>query len=108
MFNLFSIGTKAYENLRGPVFKEKYNQSKGAVLLDVRTAGEFRSGTLRGARNIDMMSPAFSSQIATLDKSKEYFLICRSGSRSAQACSVMAQAGFKVFNLAGGIGEWPE
>jgi len=108
MFNLFSIGTKNYENLRGPEFKEKYNQSKSAVLVDVRTPGEFRSGTVRGARNIDFMSPNFGSQIATLDKGKEYFLLCRSGSRSGQACNLMAKEGFKVYNLAGGIGDWPE
>lgn len=108
MFNLFSIGTKNYENLRGLEFKEKFNQSKGAVLLDVRTPGEFKGGTIKGARNIDFMSTSFSSQIATLDKSKEYFLLCRSGSRSAQACNLMAKEGFKVFNLAGGIGEWPQ
>lgn len=108
MFNLFSIGTKNFENLRGPEFKEKFNKSTGAVLLDVRTAGEFRGGTIKGARNIDFMSPAFLSQVATLDKSKEYFLLCRSGNRSAQACNLMAKEGFKVFNLAGGIGEWPQ
>jgi rhodanese-related sulfurtransferase len=108
MFNLFSIGTKNYENLHGAEFKAKYNQSNGAVLLDVRTPGEFRSGSVRGARNIDFMSPTFMSTVSTLDKSKEYFLICRSGSRSGQACNLMAKEGFKVYNLAGGIGEWPE
>jgi rhodanese-related sulfurtransferase len=108
MFNLFSIGTKNYENLKGLEFKEKYNHTKGAVLLDVRTPGEFRAGTVRGARNIDFMSASFGSQIATLDKTKEYFLLCRSGARSAQACNLMSKEGFKVYNLAGGIGEWPE
>jgi rhodanese-related sulfurtransferase len=108
MFNLFSIGTKNYETLKGTEFKSKYNQSKSAVLVDVRTPGEFSSGTVRGARNIDFMSASFGSQVATLDKSKEYFLFCRSGNRSAQACNLMAKEGFKVSNLAGGIGEWPE
>lgn len=108
MFNLFSIGAKNYENLHGAEFKQKYNQSKGAVLLDVRTQGEFRSGSIRGARNIDFMSPSFMSTVSTLDKSKEYFLVCRSGSRSGQACNMMAKEGFKVFNLAGGIGEWQD
>jgi rhodanese-related sulfurtransferase len=108
MFNLFSLGTKAYDNLRGPEFKEKYNQSKGAVLVDVRTPGEFRSGTIRGARNIDFMSASFMSTVSTLDKNKEYFLVCRSGSRSGQACNLMVKEGFKVYNLAGGLGEWPE
>ena len=74
----------------------------------MRTAGEFKSGTIRGARNIDFMSSLFGSQVSGLDKSKEYFLFCRSGNRSGQACNLMVKEGFKVYNLNGGVGEWPE
>jgi rhodanese-related sulfurtransferase len=105
MFGLFA--TKNYENLRGKDFKEKFIASPGAVLIDVRTAGEFRSGSIKGARNLDMLSPSFVSQVETLDKSKEYFLFCRTGSRSAQACNFMAKKGFKVYNLAGSPNDWP-
>jgi rhodanese-related sulfurtransferase len=106
MFNLFATREKAFENLSGRDFKEALMKS-GGILVDVRTAGEFASGTIKGARNIDMMSPLFSDSISKLDKNKEYFLFCRSGSRSAQACGTMARQGFKVRNLNGGIGQYP-
>ena len=61
MFNLFST-TKAYENLDGLEFKEKFAGTKGAILVDVRTAGEFGSGSIKGAKNIDFMSASFKDQ----------------------------------------------
>ena len=106
MFNLFATREKAFENLNGRAFKDAQSKSD-SVLLDVRTAGEFASGTIAGAKNIDMMSPLFFETINRLDKNKEYFVFCRSGNRSAQACSMMARQGFKVRNLDGGIGEYP-
>jgi rhodanese-related sulfurtransferase len=106
MLNLFSTREKAFKDLNGREFKDAQVKS-GAVLIDVRTAGEYASGTIEGARNIDIMSPHFSDAIGNLDKSKEYFIFCRSGNRSSQACSIMARQGFKVCNLEGGIGEYP-
>lgn len=108
MFNLFSSDTKAYKNLNGPEFKEQFKNTDKAVLLDVRTPGEFSSGTIKGAKNLDMMSPSFKEAINKLNKDKEYFLFCRSGNRSGQACNIMAKEGFKVYNLNGGVEEWPE
>jgi rhodanese-related sulfurtransferase len=107
MFNIFSSQTKPYKSLNGTDFKEEFNKRQEPVLIDVRTAGEFASGSLPNAKNIDLMSGNFPSQIASLDKSKDYFLFCRSGNRSAQACSIMAEQGFKVYNLKGGVGAWP-
>lgn len=106
MFNLFATREKAFENLKGRSFKEALRNS-GGILLDVRTAGEFAGGTIKGAKNIDMMSRSFEESVGKLDKNKEYFLFCRSGNRSAQACAIMAKQGFKVTNLDGGIGEFP-
>ncbi len=107
MFNLFSLGAKSYEDLRGQEFQQKFAGTNGAVLVDVRTAGEFSSGSIKGAKNIDFMSSSFKDQFLKLDKSKEYFLFCRSGNRSGQACSILSKEGYKVYNLAGGIGAWP-
>lgn len=107
MFNLFSVGTKAYEDLRGQDFQQKFMSTPGAVLVDVRTPGEFSGGTIKGAKNIDFMSASFKAQFLKLDKSKEYFLFCRSGNRSGQACGLLAKEGYTVYNLAGGVGAWP-
>lgn len=106
MFNLFSI-KKSDTDLGGYEFKEKFQNTPNAVLVDVRTPGEFRSGTIKGSINIDYLSSGFRQEFQKLDKNKSYFLFCRSGSRSAQACSLLAREGYKVYNLDGGIGEWP-
>lgn len=107
MFNIFSSKTTAYKSLNGHEFKEEYKKCKRPVLIDVRTAGEYASGSIPGAKNFDIMSPGFERQISQLDKATDYFLFCRSGNRSAQACSLMAKQGFHVFNLKGGVGAWP-
>jgi rhodanese-related sulfurtransferase len=106
MFNLFSIKKKDTD-LSGNEFKEKFTTTPGAVLVDVRTPGEYRSGSIKGAINIDFMSPIFQKEFLKLSKSKHYFLFCRSGGRSGQACSMLAREGYTVYNLDGGIGEWP-
>lgn len=95
-----------FDNQPGRLFRKEFESTPEAVLLDVRTAAEFKSGTLPGAVNLDFMSPSFKSNIARLDKSKTYFVFCRSGNRSGQACKLMYQTGFDVRNLLGGIGAW--
>lgn len=107
MFSLFSTKAKKYQDLPADAFKDLSLQPDTAI-LDVRTLGEFSSGKIRGARNLDIMSPGFYNQVANLSKDKTYLVYCRSGNRSGQACDVMASLGFeKLKNLSGGIARWP-
>ncbi len=69
-------------------------QAQGAVLIDVRTPGEFSEGHIVDALNIDVQSGSFESEIAALDKNTTYALYCRSGNRSGVAADIMAKAGF--------------
>ena len=79
----------------------------GVVLVDVRTPGEFMSGHIEGAINIDFESGNFENEINKLDKNIEYAIYCRSGNRSGQAAAIMHDAGFhKVSNLNAGIIDW--
>lgn len=106
MFNLFKTATKnaAYKNLSPKEFMSKLNKTEHAVILDVRTPAEFESGALENAINIDFFSPTFQQRLAMLDKSKPYFVYCRSGNRSAQACNIMHSLGFsELYNMAGGL-----
>jgi rhodanese-related sulfurtransferase len=49
----------------------------------------------------------FIYEVDALDKSKNYYVYCKAGGRSAQACSIMNQLGFEnTYNLLGGIMEW--
>ena len=82
-------------------------KNPGVVVLDVRTAGEFASGHIENAINIDVESSDFDAQIAKLDKKVEYAVYCHSGRRSGIATDKMAKSGFeKVTNLNGGIQAW--
>jgi rhodanese-related sulfurtransferase len=102
-----SIFEKGYEDLNGSAFRQNFENTSGAVLLDVRTPMEFNSGNIAGSLNIDIMGFEFQDQVSKLDKNKTYFIYCRSGNRSGQACAIMSEMGFKTFNLIGGIGAWP-
>ena len=87
---------------------ELQEQTSESVILDVRTEEEFESGYIKGALNMDIRGgPDFLASIESLDKSKSYFLYCRSGARSGQACQLMSQMGFSaLYNLDGGVLAW--
>ena len=65
------------------------------IWIDVRTANEFQSGHVPGAKWIDIYASDFEQQIKKLDREKLYFVYCRSGSRSSQALSLMKSWGFQ-------------
>ena len=69
---------------------EQVAQHKEAVVLDVRTEEEFEDGYIPDAINIDIrQGQGFIDELEKLDKSKTYYVYCRSGARSAQACALM-------------------
>lgn len=84
---------------------EPIELSEDAVIIDVRTPGEFASGHLDGAINIDVQSPDFAEQIMQLDKDGDYLVYCRSGNRSGQAISQMSQMGFSELTNGGSVQE---
>jgi rhodanese-related sulfurtransferase len=93
-------------NLNVSDFAKKVSDTS-VVVLDVRTAGEFQSGHLQNAVNIDYEGLNFEGEVNKLDKTKTYAVYCRSGRRSGLATQVMAKDGFKsIFNLDGGIENW--
>ncbi len=95
-------------NLAQEVWVDQLENDGNAVILDVRTEDECNEGMIPGAINIDIYKgQGFINLIEELDKSKNYYVYCRSGARSGQACSIMNQLGFEnTYNLLGGIMEW--
>ena len=79
-----------------------------AVVLDVRTLSEVNEGIIPKALHIDIYrGQGFIDEIQKLDKTKSYYVYCKVGGRSGQACSIMKQLGFeKTFNLLGGFKKW--
>lgn len=95
-------------NLTQEDWIEQLEADSNAVILDVRTEDEYNDGIIASAINIDIhQGPAFISAIEALDKSKNYYVYCRSGARSAKACEIMNELGFEnAYNLLGGILAW--
>lgn len=73
----------------------------GAVILDVRSKGEFESGHIKGALHIPVDN--LSNQLEKLkDKNKTIITCCASGMRSGRAKSILEAKGYKsVFNGGG-------
>ena len=75
--------------------------AQGAIILDVRSSGEFSSGHISGAINISVDSLA--SNLAKLkDKNKVIITCCASGMRSGAAKSLLESKGYtQVYNGGG-------
>lgn len=71
--------------------------SQGAVIVDVRTAAEFKSGHIKGAVNIPL--DQVKSKVAELKKKgKPIITCCRSGNRSGIAKGILTTAGIECYN----------
>lgn len=83
-------------------------KDSNAIILDVRTEDEVEEGIIPGAIHIDIYKgQGFIYKIEELDKTKNYYVYCRSGARSGQACAIMNQLGIdNAYNLIGGIMQW--
>jgi protein disulfide-isomerase len=98
----------AYKNLSVDEFA-RMAADKRNVILDVRTATEFKAGHLAGAVNLDVNAPDFEAKAALLDKSKTYLVHCASGGRSVKACESLSRLDFpKLYNLPGGFRAWAQ
>lgn len=94
------------KDLDANTFREKIKSDETAVIIDVRTPEEEVEGTINGALNINLMESSFPAKVMDLDKSKTYYVYCRSGGRSATACQFMEKNGLTAYNLKGGIQAW--
>jgi rhodanese-related sulfurtransferase len=95
-------------NLEQNEWWSQFLNDEYGIIIDVRTEDEYESGKIPGALNIDIYKgQGFVYQVEELDKSKNFYVYCAAGVRSANACGVMQQLGFEnVFNLVGGFSNW--
>ncbi len=86
-------------------FKSRID-GKDVQLIDVRTPKEYKESHIKNAKNINIYDDDFLQQTTSLTKSKPVYVYCRSGVRSMKAANKLKDAGFKVYNLNGGIKTW--
>ena len=98
----------SYEDVDVKGFAELMT-NPNVVVLDVRTADEFKDGHLVGALNIDQAQGDFIQKVKeALPTDRTIAVYCRSGRRSANAAGRLAAEGYKAVNLKGGILAWKE
>jgi phage shock protein E len=98
------VAVFAFMSTRNASFSEiKAALDAGAVVVDVRTAGEFRGGHFEGAVNIPVEQ--ISANIEKLGTPERYIILyCHSGMRSGSAARIVRGAGYKKVVNAGTLG----
>lgn len=72
-------------------------------VIDVRTRSEYNEGHIAGAENVDVNQPDF---IERLRLKGDVAVYCRTGKRSHTAAMMIAEQGYNVYDLGGGIMAW--
>ena len=80
---------------------DRISKDKNAVLLDVRTVGEFSRGHINGFKNIPV--DELRERINEVEKGKPVYLICQSGLRSYIASRILEGNGYETYNFSGGF-----
>ncbi len=88
-------------------FSEKLSKTPDAIILDVRSPGEFSEGFLTGATNLNFSDGTLEQALGGLDRERSYFVYCFSGGRSKSATELLRKNGFKkVYEMEGGLLKW--
>ena len=94
------MGLLSMLGLGGKSENVKDFMDKGAVIIDVRTPGEFQGGHIKGSKNIPLNT--IGNQIESIKKlNKPVIACCASGMRSSQATSILKSNGIEVMNGGG-------
>ena len=74
--------------------------TNGGIIIDVRTPQEFKGGHVKGSKNIPLNT--ISGKVNDIKKlNKPVVLCCASGMRSAQATTILKNAGIEAINGGG-------
>lgn len=87
---------------------KKIIETGNVILVDVRTQEEYSEKHIDGAILIPNETITDSQPAELPDKDADILVYCRSGKRSSEAAKKLADMGYtNVYNMLGGINEWP-
>ena len=90
---LFTSIKKALGGGPGTDFKQLLDN--GAIVVDVRTPGEFKGGHVKGSINVNLSD--LSKKMGQF-KGKTVITVCASGMRSGQAKGILSSNGITAYN----------
>ena len=94
-----------FDFLKGPDINQgvkEFQETPGAVLLDVRTPQEYQGGYIPGSVNIPLQTLGRENTLPA-NKDTPLFVYCHSGARSGQAVRLLARMGYAHAKNIGGI-----
>lgn len=102
-----SPSTAKYTDITVEEAKEKI-EARNVILVDVRTQEEYNEKHIDGAILIPNETITDTQPAELPDKDADILVYCRSGKRSSEAAKKLADMGYtNVYNMLGGINEWP-
>lgn len=84
---------------------QEYRDTPDAVLLDVRSAQEYRNGHIPGSINLPLQALDNADEIIE-NVDSPVFVYCHSGGRSRRAAAVLSTMGYSNVNNIGGIADY--
>jgi rhodanese-related sulfurtransferase len=84
--------------------EQKLTNGEALQIIDVREADEVAAGKIPGIIHIPLGLIEF--RMNELSKTESYIMVCRSGGRSGSATQFLANQGFDVTNMTGGMLVW--
>lgn len=88
------------------VFQRISSGKKDTLLVDVRSAKEYKSGHIPGAINIPLFDIAAKESLALLPSDREIIVYCNSGHESSKALTILRLLGFRAFGMKWGMMGW--
>ena len=107
MFGLSRKNTLVIEEISPEEAHKKLQTNPDILLLDVRTVAEYEQAHVEGSLLIPVQE--LEGQMGQMEpyKTKEIYVICRSGGRSYSAASILKEKGFEqTYNVSGGVMSW--
>ncbi|MFC4022866.1 rhodanese-like domain-containing protein [Oceanobacillus longus] len=84
--------------------EQKIINGENVNIIDVRENEEVALGKIPSARHIPLGQ--IPEKYTELNKEEHYYMVCRSGGRSNNACAFLEEEGYDVTNMAGGMMSW--
>ena len=95
-----AVARGEYPQVYAESLESSQSGPRGAMLLDVRTAREFREGSITGAKHIPL--DELRSRLDEIPRDRPVIVYCQAGQRGYVATRLLRNAGFDAANLAGG------
>ena len=96
---LLGSSSPSFGHVEPDALQAQLDRKEPVALLDVRTPEEFDEGHIPGAINIPVQVLAARCAELSARRGESWIVCCRSGARAAQACRMLADAGFEQISL---------